>query len=151
MLRLLILFITTVSFSQDLEHLAKQDTIYLALKDIHTSFSKQYKGFEYISTVHPNFAEYQIIEPNGKLIVIHAAKPYPLLRVKSKKFLKKNGLNIINLEYVDKIGVSKLFPETLGLINPSRKIFFIFDEEHLKKKYINLKQVDLVAVFYSKI
>ncbi|WP_159800471.1 hypothetical protein [Flavobacterium sp. MK4S-17] len=150
MLRLLILFITTVSFSQDLEHLAKQDTIHIALKNIHTSFSTKYKGFEYISTVHANFSEYRIIEPDGKQIIIHAAKSYPVLNLKRKKFLKENSSNIIKLEYVEKIGVAKLFPQTLN-VNSLRKIFFVFDERDLKKKYIKLKKVNVVAAVYDKI
>jgi hypothetical protein len=151
MLKFLILFIATVSFSQDLEHLAKQDTVYIVLKNIDKNFSKQYMGFKYRSTVHTIFAEYQIIEPNGKQIIIHAPKAYQLFSVKRKEFFKKNKNNIINLKYIEKTGVVKVFIETFKLINPSRKIFYVFDERDLKKTHMKLKKVDVVAAVYSKI
>ncbi len=44
MLKFLFLFIATVSFSQDLEHLAKQDTVYIFLKNIDKNFSDNIKG-----------------------------------------------------------------------------------------------------------
>ena len=123
MLRLLILYITTVSFSQDLEHLAKQDTIYIALKNIDKNFSKQYEGFKYRSTVYAKFSEFQLTWENGIPIIIHAPKAYPIYSVKKKIFTHKNIFNIIDLEYIEKIGIGKLFAQTLGLINPSRKYF----------------------------
>jgi hypothetical protein len=146
----LIIFFSLQCFSQDLENLAKQDTIYIALKDIDKNFSKQYKDFKYRSTVFQSFSEYRIIEPDGKQIIINTTKSYSVLNLKRKKFLKENSPNIIKLEYVEKIGVAKLFPQTLN-VNSLRKIFFVFDERDLKKKYIKLKQVDVVAAVYDKI
>ena len=96
MLKFLILFIATVSFSQDLEHLAKQDTIYIVLKDIDKNYSEQYKGFEYKSTVHTNYALYEIMENHVERIFIEAPKPYPLLTFKKKAFLKKNKNSMID-------------------------------------------------------
>jgi hypothetical protein len=151
MLRLLILFITTVSFSQDLEHLAKQDTVYIVLKNIDKNFSKQYEGFKYRSTVYAKFSEFQLTGENGIPIIIHAPKAYPIYSVKKKIFTHKNIFNIIDLEYIEKIGIAKLFAQTLGLINPSRRIFFVLDEEDLKKKYVRLKKVEVIGVLFSKI
>ncbi|WP_159800474.1 hypothetical protein [Flavobacterium sp. MK4S-17] len=138
-------------YSQDLEHLAKQDTIYIVLKDIDKNYSKQYEGFKYRSTVYPKFSEFQLTGEDGIPIIIHAPKAYPVYSVKKKIFTHKNIFNIIDLEYIEKIGIAKLFAQTLGLINPSRKIFFVLDEEDLKKKYVRLKKVEVIGVLFSKI
>jgi hypothetical protein len=91
------------------------------------------------------------MENHVERIFIEAPKPYPLLTFKKKAFLKKNKNSMIDFNYIERTGVAKVFIETLKLINPSKIVFFIIDERELKKRYITLKQVDVMGGLYGKI
>jgi hypothetical protein len=157
----IILFLLSVVFSstaQDLEHLKSQDTIYLVLKNIKSgsSGSEVYDKFSLVYGANKSLAEYQIIDSLNRTIFIRVEKnteavPNNSLTVKRKKFLKKNKENILTFDYIKQFNPKYLFIDILGTFH-NKKVFYVIDEESIKKKHktLTLQRTSITPVSYTE-
>lgn len=160
-MKLLYLFFLLISFSsvaQDLEYLKSQDTIYLVLKNIKSgsSGSEVYEKFSLVYGANKSLAEYQIIDSLNRTIFIRVEKnteavPNKSLTVKRKEFLKKNKENFLTFDYIKQFNPKHLFIDVLGTFH-NKKVFFVVDEESIKKKRktLTLQRTAITPVFYTE-
>lgn len=157
----IILFILCVVFSstaQDLNYLKSQDTIYLVLKNIESGSSGReiYEKFSLVYGANKSLTEYQIIDSLNRTIFISVEKnteavPNKNLTVKRKKFLKKNKENILTFDYTKQFNPKHLFIDVLDTFH-NKKVFFVIDEESIKKKHktLTLQRTSITPVSYTE-
>lgn len=155
---LLLLCLAFNGKAQDLEYLKGQDTIYLVLKNIKSgsSGSEVYDKFSLVYGANKSLAEYQIIDSLNRTIFITVEKsteaiPNKNLIVKRKKFLKKHKENILTFDYIKQFNPKYLFIDVLGTFH-NKKVFFVVDEESIKKKHktLTLQRTSITPVSYTE-
>jgi hypothetical protein len=160
-MKLLYFFFLLISFSskaQDLEYLKAQDTIYLVLKNIESVSSGReiYEQFSLVYGANKSLTEYQIIDSLNRTIFISIEKntkavPNKNFTVKRKKFLKKNKENILTFDYIKQFNPKHLFIDVLGTFH-NKKVFFVIDEESIKKKHktLTLQRTAITPISYTE-
>lgn len=155
------LFFLLSSFSstaQDLDNLKSLDTIYLVLKNIKpgSSGSEVYDRFSLVYGANKSLAEYQIIDSLNRTIFIRVEKnteavPNKNFTVKRKKFLEKNKENILTFDYIKQFTPKHLFIDVLGTFH-NKKVFFVVDEESIKKKRktLTLQRTAITPISYTE-
>lgn len=151
MKKLILLLLFSVNlFSQNLNYLTTQDTIFIVLKEIKGYSTIQYEKFTLETYGNSSINEYIIRDSINRVILIRTQNNSENnLIVKRKSFFKKNSSRIINMDFIRKFLPEKLFINTLDVLN-QKKIFYIIDESKKRKSEIKIKKASVVAVLYTK-
>lgn len=137
------------AFGQDADYIKTLDTVYIVLKENEPMASQKFSNFtlhssgngsinEYIFELTPILKVYITTQHDDKY-----ASKYNF-EAKRRKFLKANKDKMIYLPFIDKLGVSEFFINTLAL-NKSKKKIFIINESDLKKRKIIIKKAFVYA------
>lgn len=158
MIKIILLLLFSVNlFSQDLNFLKSQDTIYIILKEIRGNSTQKFETFTLNCYGNDKMNEYNLLNKKGWPIVIRTSNASNsstkdgnvALKVKRKEFFKKNKNRIIDLKFIEKIVPETLFIYYLDVLHFT-KVFYVINENDLKKRKIVLKKALVVAVGYTQ-
>ncbi|TRW21041.1 hypothetical protein FMM05_20725 [Flavobacterium zepuense] len=147
-LPVLLLLFSLTAFSQELETLKHQDTIYLVLPETDGSISKEYKTFTFSGAGNKKYGAqgYTLSEPSGgrqiHLNTQNDTSPYFMknnITVESRLFFAQHKDAVITLEFINKYGVAAVFFDTLQIKNMGKYKFYVINEASLKDESIVLK------------
>ena len=159
---LILLLLTFNLYSQNLDYLKSQDTLFIALTKIENNNTERsaFKKFTYESFGNEKTNEYKFTDSIGRHIYIQTyngnlndINPNNKI-IKRKEFLKKNKDRIITLNFIKQYYPDQLFIGYLGVTTFSlgTKVIYIIDENSLKRKdrKITLRRAYCTGVSYAQ-
>lgn len=152
-LYIIFLFFSISLFSQDLDRIKKNNTIFI-LYDINEEYQKKYSCESYKSAINNCSYNYIFLEENrntlNKEVITFLFKkfenfdekdrenPVPVFHV-NKRFIKNNKDMILNINNLHKIG----YRESLELFRNTKHIFLI-DTSEMENNQVTIKEVFLI-------
>jgi hypothetical protein len=138
---ILFFFISLNLYSQDIDYLKSQDTIYFLLPESETDLVLKEKGITYRVYGNDFINSYLFNDVDKRMIyfVTYNSDQIPgkaNLKVKRKDFLKNNKNKIIDFDFIAKNGLRIPFIDILK----GRKVVYIIDSKKIKKRKIILKK-----------
>ena len=142
-------------YSQDVDFLKSQDTLYIVFTTPKNLVSEKFKGFsiKYVTSKYKN--EYYISDSIRGQIYIQTENDYDHdrntknLLCNRRKFLKENQNKIITMDFIQQHGVAKVFIDILR--GNKKKTVYLIDKRSLKKRKIVLKKAAIAAVGYEEL
>jgi len=134
----MLLLIPCLSVAQDLDCLKSKDTLYLVIDITEDTVVKQYKDFSIRSYGHPDFNVIDFnYKPYKSVNFICEKNKKSRYKVKRKGFLKDHNVDIINISFIESIGLNGF----RALVdNGKRKTILIIDKDDLEKRKITIHQ-----------
>jgi len=156
-MRILFLAILICSklYSQDIDYIKSQDTLYILLSKPKNEVSEKFKGFSIRYIISKYKSQYYITDSIRGNIYIQTEDEYDHdrntknLLCNRRKFLKENKNKIITMDYIQQHGVAKVFIDILR--GSKKKTVYLIDNRSLKKRKILLKKATIAAVGYEEL
>lgn len=151
----LALLISFKIYSQDIDCIKSQDTIYIVLTEHEAIATERFSGFTIISSGNGSINEFVIKDSLKKSIIIRTQNDnkFPNKKINiicnRRKFLKANENKIININFFEKHGVGKIFIDILR--SGRKKIVFVIDKTELRKRKITLKKAIVVQIGFEEL
>lgn len=152
---ILFLFISLNLYSQDIDYLKSQDTIYIVLKGINTPVGEatiqKFKKIELNQSQNGylNTYEFSLLDNTYKKIIINTENDKDVLRLKRKQFLKEKSAYIVNVDFIDSLGLKCFFIELLR-VNRKSKVVYIIDEKSLKKRNVVMRKAFIADIGFAE-
>ncbi|MFP9115797.1 hypothetical protein ACLI1A_17785 [Flavobacterium sp. RHBU_3] len=160
----LLSLIPCISYTQDLDYLKRQDTIFIVVEKPEklNSTNDSFQKFNFTTASNGEIAEYIYQEKDApnQIIIIRVKEnpttPVSDLNIKTnrKKFLKENHEKVVDQEFIQNFTPGEFFFNYLGLTAsaPLKKVVYIIDENSLKRKDKNiiLRKASIVAIGYIR-
>jgi len=150
-----LLFITFNLYSQDIDYLKSQDTIYIVLKKINTPLGittmTKFQKFELNTFKDKAFNNYYFTstDKQHQTIIITTDINENGLKIKRKNFLRKKIDNIVTADFIDSIGIKYFFVDLLD-VRLKGKVVFIIDEKSLSKRNLILKKAFITDIGFAE-
>lgn len=153
---LFFLFISLNLYSQDVGYLKSHDTVYIVLKEIKTPLGKatitQFKNIESNTVIDKVFNNYYFtsLDTSYQTVVIKTRiHKDNLAKLNRKKFLKEKSEALVNVNFVDSLGLKHFFIELLK-VNRKSKVVYIVDQRSLIKRNLVLRKAFIVDMGFAK-
>jgi len=144
---IIVIFFSLNLYSQDIDYLKSQDTLYLLLEESDADLVLKQDSFTY--RVYGNNFEHQYFftNPDKRIIFFSTFNSDQIpgksnMIVKRRKFFKKNNDKIIDLKFITKHGLNVAFIDILR--GTKRKIVYVVNSKEIKKRKITLKRTFIV-------
>ncbi|MFD2603698.1 hypothetical protein [Flavobacterium suzhouense] len=138
-----ILFLSFNLYSQNIDYLKSQDTLYLLLEESDADLNLKKDNIDF--RVYGNGFDntYRFIDDQKRMISFITFNSNQIpgkdnLEVKRKDFLKKNKDKIIDFYFIAKHGLGIVFIDILR--GSKRKIVYVIDSKDIKQRKIVLKK-----------
>lgn len=143
-------------YSQDIDYLKSKDTIYLVLKEIDTPIGKtittkfdNIKLDRYIDLAFYNYWFNSLEKYYQTIAITTRISEDNLIRLKRKKFLKEKSGSVVNVDFIDSLGLKYFFIELLR-VNRKSKVVYIIDEKSLKKRKLVMRKAFIADIGFSE-
>jgi len=143
-------------YSQDIDYLKSQDTVYLVLKEVTTPLGKtittkynHIKLDRYIDLVFYNYWFSSLDKSHQTIAITTRIKNDNLVKLKRKQFLKEKSAHIVNVDFIDSLGLKYFFIELLR-VNRKSKVVYIIDEKSLKKRNVVMRKAFIVDIGFAE-
>ncbi|PZR22967.1 MAG: hypothetical protein DI539_04085 [Flavobacterium psychrophilum] len=150
------LFLSLNLYSQNIDYLKSQDTVYLVLKEVTTPIGRtistkynQIKLDRYIDLAFYNYWFSSLDKSHQTIAITTRIKNDNLITLKRKKFLKEKSANIVKVDFIDSIGLKKFFIDLLQ-VNRKSKVVYIIDEKSFKRRNVIMRKAFIVDVGFAE-
>lgn len=143
----ILLFFSLKLYSQDIDHLKSQDTLYLVLEESDKDLIIKDSDITYRVYGTGFMNTYQFTQDDRRSIIFETFHTGHIsgksnLEVKRKDFFKKNIDKIIDFAFIKKLGLSLSFIDIL--VSTKRKTVYVIDSKKLKRRKITLKKTYII-------
>lgn len=150
---LLILLLSFDLYSQNIDYLKSQDTLYLVLSVSDNPITVKKSNISYsvggngITNIY-NFNDSE----NGRISLqtFNNQQGYGVYskKVRTSKFMKENKERIIDLDFIDKHGLGKVFVDIIQ--RPNRKVIYIINSKDLDRRKMIIKRTPIEDSYFSE-
>ncbi len=139
----IIFFLSLSSYGQDIDYINSQDTIYIMLVHIERGASVNFKTFTFLNSSNKYRKESTLTDNqfNSRSVFISESitKYDKVVKVKRNKFLKDNIDKIIDMNFIDKFSLFKVFVEPD--LSGKKRVFYTVSSSNKNSRKLELRKV----------
>jgi hypothetical protein len=153
---LVFLLLSLNLYSQNIDYLKSQDTVYIVFKEIRTPLGKttttkfeNIKLDRYIDLTFYNYWFTSLDTTYQTIAITTRIANDNIVQVGKKKFLKEKSSNIVKVNFIDTTGLKDFFIDLLK-VNRKSKVVYVIDEKSLKKRKIVMRKAFIVDIGFAE-
>lgn len=144
------LFLSLNLYSQNIDYLKSQDTLYLILDAPKSSVITKNNNISYSKGTNGYITIYKFQDKEHRSVILqtfNTDQGYGRynFKVRTSKFLQKNKNSVVTTDFIDEHGLGEFF---VGVIqHPKTKVIYIINLEDLKKRKLIIKRASIIDNF----